>query len=356
MAATLDDLLEVAKGIRDDVKSAADRSSAEPTRGPAERISGAFESVARVSGRAQQALTSFVGTFDRVLTSLGAGMARFVQLANPATVFRFNVAVENAMSAMGRVLVPVMEQFAKIIQQIGNAIESLSPAAKRLLGGLAAGAGIAGVIAAVAAAGTLLVSTFGAIPALIVTVVSAIAGVVMMAASGSGSIMSALNKVLKAFGTLAEVLARLITPILEGVLVPALETLAVVLQEAADGVRALVNAASELAGMGGVDYDPNRKTALATRPAQMGDLRGYANRAYTSAFNTGTSSVAENHYREAQKQTSVLNLILRTLITGAPGAVLGLAARGGRGREAAALAVTSVTSPALLLARMAGVL
>ncbi|CAN0490370.1 unnamed protein product, partial [Phaeothamnion confervicola] len=95
---------------------------------------------------AQAALGTFVSSFDKAIASLGNGVTRFVALANPGAVKQFDMAVENAMSALGRVLAPALETATDLVQQIGNAIESLSPQAKQLISGMVIATGIAAAL------------------------------------------------------------------------------------------------------------------------------------------------------------------------------------------------------------------
>lgn len=401
MPATLDDLLWVAAALRVDVRSGIDKivNATKAAGGggggggggstkDAFSLAGTLDKVAKSAVKAQLGLGLFVNTFESVIGALGGQLAKFVQLANPASVFRFNLAIENAMSAVGRILIPVLDRSTILIQTLGNALESLSPIAKQLIAGLTAGAALTAVFAAMAVAGSLIVGTFGAIPTLIATVVGAFAGVASTMADAGGLasgfkdmlksvgsvfetvaqallpiVSSAIVPLLKTLGTvlaqaaqmLASVLAALapgvgailnilvsfqkacaavmgillpiiqliavplagalsfIARIIEAVVVPVLEVLAKVLTAVGEAISWLVNKLLSLIGLsvddlGGSKYEPDKKTAVAARQFQIGDLRGYSTRAYTSALNSAPGgSVPEQHLREAKDQTKLLN-------------------------------------------------
>lgn len=300
---TLDDLYAVLSAIQVDARVQSDKlislaeGAGKSAAAPEEKTPSALDKLTAAAAKAQAGLTAFVGVFDKVLSSLGGGMAKFVQLANPATVFKFNMAVENAMSAMGRVLVPVMEKFTVIVQDIGNAIESLSPHAKSLLGGLAGAGGLVGVFTALTIGAKLLIASLGPIPA----VLAVLASVLADTASGK-AIIETLTGV---FGSLFETLADAVM-----LLEPLFDTLAKMLAAVAEGVKILIDGLREEMGL--AKYDPNRKTAIAVRQGGMGDLRGYANRAYTSGFNSG-GGVAEKHLGVAIESRDLLKDILLEL-------------------------------------------
>ena len=141
---SIDDLFAVAVAIQQDVRHQTDKmiELMEHPKGPGgpaptaptpdpflDRVASVLGKVASASAAAQLGLNAFISTFDRVIGAMGGGMARFVQLANPGVVMQFNFALENAMAAIGGVLAPVMARFAVMIQQMANAIESLSPLA-----------------------------------------------------------------------------------------------------------------------------------------------------------------------------------------------------------------------------------
>src|SRR6185503_1433954 len=95
--------------------------------------------VAIGGAKAALGLNAFISGIEKSVSSLGGQFSRFVQLANPATVIRFNRAMENLQSAMGQILTPIMEKMPPIIQLIGNAIASLDEPTKKLIAGLSMG-------------------------------------------------------------------------------------------------------------------------------------------------------------------------------------------------------------------------
>jgi hypothetical protein len=301
-----------------------------------------FSKLGSSAAQASQVLSSFGDTFQKVITSLGGGMAKFVQLANPAAVYQFNIAVENAMSALGRVFAPILERVAGMIQMLGNAIESLSPQAKRLIAGLSMGAGLAGAFAAVAAAISAAVAALGGPVTLIITLAAAILGVAAASADGK-KLMAEFGKILQLLGSAFEEMAAEVLPIIEelmpsvmevlgsllkaytavngiiisvlavaikAVLVPVLEALAIVVTEVANAIVKSVNWIRKQLGLESKApaYDPNKNTAIAARQAQFGDIRGFASRAYTSIYNTSAGG-ADTQLSESRRQTGFLGEI-----------------------------------------------
>lgn len=350
----------------------------------------AAEKTATTLAKSGVALNAFGDVFTKVIGAMGTQLTRFVQLANPAVVMRFNMALDNAMSAMGRVFVPVLERFTLIVQKLGNAIESLNPQTKQLLGGLAAGSGLAGALGAVATAGALVVKVLGGWVTAVVALVGAFAGIVMTMSSGK-QIAAAFDGVLKQFGAMMETVAKAIVPIaastivpvLERVgkllaesavmwqqlfgalsggmragfeifgafvgvlveltrvslslitpvlvplaailsaiaqvtatlLIPVLEGLAAVIKRVADFINDQVQRMLKLVGLAGdaSSYDPNAKTAQATRQSNITDLRSFANRNYTLAYG-GASDVPKATLEEAKKQSGLLGQIYSLLL------------------------------------------
>lgn len=243
MAANIDDLLNVASAIRSEIKFQSEETRAQLIGAMGGKGGGGGSSSPQSSGagsaiekfvsgfaKAGVVLTSFTVLFDKMMTGLGQGISRFVALANPAVVTRFNMAVENAQSALGRVFIPVLERFTAIIQGLGNAIESLSPQAKALIAGLTAGGGLAAVFAAVATAVSLLVRVLGFIPALIIAVVGSFAGIMTTMSSGK-EIMAAFNSVLKMVGGIFDELAKVVIPIMATTVKPIMSALTQVFKE-----------------------------------------------------------------------------------------------------------------------------
>lgn len=241
MAATLDDLLYVAAALRTDIRSGLE----EVVRGiesqraggggaPSAQSVGGFgaglDKFAANAQKASGALTAFTVTFDRMITGLGNGLQKFISLANPAVVIQFNLALNNAMSAMGRVLIPVMQRFTTIIQMLGNAIESLSPQSKQLIAALASGGGIAAAFGAIATAGTLLIRVLGIWPALIGAVAAAFAGLLVNTADGK-QLMASFSALLKQVGSVFEEIAKALLPIVNSVAGPMLKTMGELFQQ-----------------------------------------------------------------------------------------------------------------------------
>lgn len=351
----------------------------------------AAEKTAGILAKSGVALNAFGDVFTKVISSMGQQLTRFVQLANPAVVMRFNIAVENAMSAVGRIAVPVLERFTVVVQKLGNAIESLNPQTKQLIGGLAAGSGLAGALSAVAVGVSFVIRALGGWVTALVTVGAMFAGVALTMSSGQ-QIAGAFNGVLKQFGSLLEVVAKAVVPIVASgivpvlqsvgklvaesvvmwrqllgamsggmqagvqifgalfevlveltraaqplvtavfvplaailsviaqvtaaVLVPVLEGLAAVIKRVADFISDQVNRMLKLLGLAGEasTYDPNAKTAQATRQSNITDLRSFANRNYTLAYG-GAADIPREQLNAAKETNSKLDRIIG-LMTG----------------------------------------
>jgi len=228
----------------------------------------------------------------------------------------------------------------------------------------------------------MFVQVLGGPVAIIVALGVAIMGLAMSSSKGKG-IMEAFGKVLKMFGTFAEQLAaeilpivdEIIPPIMEAlgavmaavgavtsviasaiavviktVLVPVLKFLAEVITEIAAAIVKAVGWLRRNVGLqlsdAAANYDPNKKTATAARQAQMGDIRGLANRAYTSAYNTASRSTAEDQLSEAQQANRLLGQIAANTASGdtASGAV-GAAAAAAPARPTAGSSAPAPAAP-----------
>lgn len=421
MAATVDDLLRIAGDLRSDVQFVAHSvyqveqaikaksvsggggkstpgagGVSNPPTPPPSPFGAALDKFVGQAAKGALALTAFTVLFDKLISGLGAGLARFVSLANPAVVQRFNLALDNAASAMGRILIPVMERFTQILQQVGNAIESLSPQAKELIGALAAGGGLAAAFGAIAVGATLLVRVLGSWVTILTVVAGAFAGVLTTTASGK-ELLAGFGTILKQVGTIFEIIAKTLIPIaasvagpvlktigevlgalggyvgkimmalapglkavgdlfaaivpvlgelmrafiplmeaamvplaalisivarvISAVLVPVLDQLAMTIRSVVDFIVAAVNRLLKLLGLnqleGAPEYDPNKKSAQAVRQSSITDLRGFANKAYTSAFGGAASTdIPAATLKEAEKHTSRLDTIISLLGSG----------------------------------------
>jgi phage-related protein len=219
----------------------------------------AFEGVAKKVdvlaasfNKAQSVIENFANIFGKVIDAMGNQLAKFVQLANPAVVMRFNMAVQNAMSALGRVFTPALEKFTAVVQRLGNAIESLSPAAKSLISSFAVGAGLAGVFAAVAASAALLVRVCGILYPGLALVTTVFAGLMATTSSG-GQILGALNGILKQVGAAFEGIAKALIPVAASTAGPLLESIGKAIGAVAGVLgRTLAALAPGLAAVGSV--------------------------------------------------------------------------------------------------------
>jgi hypothetical protein len=313
MAASLDNLQDWLIAIAQHTRETKEAIEGKGNTGGAtgNTSGGSLAALAKSATSAQAAMGSFVSSFDKAISALGSGMSRFVQLANPGVVLRFNMAVENAMSALGRILMPALQTATGLIQQMGNALESLSPRAKQLVAGMVVATGVAAALGAAVAAIGAVAAVAGGPVAIVVALAAAMAGLVVSGSAG-GKAAESFRNVLKAFGTALEAVGAILQPVVESILIPVLNDLATTLRHTADGVIAVVNRLRALGGLDPLKYDPDAKTAAAARNAQIGDLRGAANRAYTSAYNTaggGAGDPAKDTAKNTAKTASVLEKI-----------------------------------------------
>lgn len=318
MAASLDDLESWLIKVTEHTRLTHEALEKGPggTAGGAKPEASNGEKFAVAAGKAQAALGAFVGAFDKAIAVLGNGMSRFVQLANPGTVYRFNLAVENAMSALGRILTPALETAGHLIQQLGNAVESLSPQAKRLVAGMVIATGVAAGLAAAVAAIGAVASVVGGPVTLLIALGSALVG---LTASGAGGARAAaeFQKVLKALGTALESVAAVIQPFISVITTVVIE-FANQARMAADMLVAAIDKIRAARGKGPL-YDPNAKTAVAARQAQIGDLRGFANRAYTSAYNSSGGGTSSEEVKAIKEGNNTLHDILNIISLGLGG-------------------------------------
>lgn len=170
-----------------------------------------LDGIAAAAAAAQRGLAAFITGMEGVLESLGQQFTKFVSLSSPSTVIRFNLALRDTQAVIGQILTPVVERFTQIIRKLGDALASLSDPTKSMLGGLAAGSGLAGVFTALAAAASVLVRTLGGIPVAIATVVGAVLGVATTMGKWE-DVSASLNEILKIAGTGIETVARIALP------------------------------------------------------------------------------------------------------------------------------------------------
>lgn len=232
-------------------------------------------------------IVGLFGALEKALTSFAGQVTKFVALAAPVTVMRFNAALADLQAVIGKALVPVLERVTQLVRGLADGFVSLSPQAKQLAAGLGVGVGLGGAFAALAAAGKALVAVFGGLPVLVGTLVASFVGVASTMASGK-AIMSAFGAVVKAVGSVIDTVAKAVLPLLEAVLVPALHAVADIIRGVADKVRELARAARELLNLGAEEEPSKSSVGAAARSAQVGDIQSYISRAYTNAYQMGT--------------------------------------------------------------------
>jgi len=175
---------------------------------------GSLERLARVAGPAEKSLTGLFGALGASLSRLGGQFGHFVQLASPAAVVRFNQVLRDTQAVIGQILLPVLERFTLFLRKIGDALISLDAPTKKVLAGFGAGAGLTGVVIALAAAGTLLVRTLGGLPVLLAPVAQVVGAVVKVFAA----VVGVGAQVARVVTALVEALLRLVGAVAGGVL------------------------------------------------------------------------------------------------------------------------------------------
>src|SRR5262249_48327703 len=150
-------------------------------------------------------------------------------------------ALENAMSAIGRVFAPALERLAVVVQRAANAIESLSGTSKELIAAFTAGGGLAAVIGIVAVSVRALMRALATGPGLILTLAGAVAGLLSSMEEGK-ALASGLSEVFRVLGDLFESIARPLVGVIAAVAIPVMKALAVVIGAAAGVVGQLMNA------------------------------------------------------------------------------------------------------------------
>lgn len=243
MAANLDDLAYLLAGLRSDTRAGFEGlGDAVGGRGgsvggpPAPAGGGGF--LAGLSG-GLQAVARFAGTAQSAVFGLAGTLSRFVGQANPAAVVRLNMAMADLQAVVGRALQPVLERVTGVVRTLADAFVSLSPAAQKLVTGIAAGAGLAAVLVGVVRGAKLLTAVLGGWPAVLGAVAAAFVGVAASMDSGR-ELGRAFSQVLRVVGTAVEVIARAVVPVVSAVLVPALGVLARVLAAVGSVVGSVV--------------------------------------------------------------------------------------------------------------------
>lgn len=178
-----------------------------------DRLAVAAGRVNSAAGAAERGLGSLATGVEAALSRMGAQFARFVQLANPAAVIRFNQALADTQAVVGQILTPVFQKFTGAVRALGDALISLDPVTKSVLAGLSAGGALAGVLGAVASALALAVGTFGGLNTVVVTLVSSVAGLLTTTGEWktiSGALASVLRTVGQVVQSVAAPLARVV--------------------------------------------------------------------------------------------------------------------------------------------------
>lgn len=162
--------------------AAADRASAslkDLVKAFASLTSG-ISRTASVAAIAFTQLTKFTG-------AIASTVGHFVEAFSPLRVQLFAQTVRDTTAAVGQVLVPVLERFRVVVRGIGDAVVSLSPAARTMVGALAGAAvGMVTLTAVTEALSFAVASATGGI--------SLIAGAVVGLAAGTGLLSGTMKQ------------------------------------------------------------------------------------------------------------------------------------------------------------------
>jgi len=175
-------------------------------------------------GKLAVASQGLFGAMRAGIAAVQGQVASFVALANPAAFQKFKLAVDDLHGVIGRVLLPVLNNFTTVIQKIADYFHALSPAAKSMIAGLTAAAvSFTVVTVAVWAMNTAIGILTGGMSTAIGAIVSMAAGFIFAASGtdsirkGMDSILGPLSQVLNMFGQLAGRLAEELAPMIETV-------------------------------------------------------------------------------------------------------------------------------------------
>ncbi len=255
-------------------------------------------------------------------------IGRFVELANPALVQRFNIVFQDFMGVMGRILVPLLQNVTLLFQKLADNIFALGAPAKSLIGllfGMAVGMAItaASIIAvnlAVQALNIAIAASTGGLAA-IFQVIGAAAG--LLVGTGTGLLFAVgtledfrkiLDDVLPAIRELANALAGALMPVMQQ-MVPVIVQLAnsfasivqsltplikLLGQDLAIALKTLLFTAQTIAAIlalffGGASGKAADKAPPAVRQVQSGDIQSFLNRQFVAALQgvpAGKSEIA----------------------------------------------------------------
>lgn len=241
-------------------------------------------------------LTGALNVFKSAVTSIGDAVGGFVQLASPIHVVKFNLAVEDMVASIGKILIPVMEYGTSIVRMFADVIFALSSPLQGLM---------------------------RAFFQPLLNLMPSIQGVFMALGHHVENIVRVLTPIVNIFGKLFEAFSKVGLTILEaGINVAAIlveiaqgpimifltmmEQLAVVMLRGAEVVNKFLR---NLFGL--KDVKTGGSVGAAARPAQITSIEEYGRKAQQAAFSLGT---AADPAVETMRTTKDIYTILATLM------------------------------------------
>lgn len=242
-----------------------------------------------------KAAVQVLDTFTAAVGGVGQSIAKFVQLASPVEVTKFNMALEDLTAIFGQILTPVMQASTAFVRMFADAIHSV---AKPLQ--------------------TLVNEIFRPLTQIMPLVSNTLAAMLQPL----GTVARLLAPVVRAFMGIGTALARLSLTVVEAwftgiasaaeALAPVFTLLGVVLELLAKQVEKAINwvnrAIQSVLGPPGRLRVEGSSVGAAVRPAQIGSVEDYGRRAQQAAFSLGT---AADPAKEAASSLSQMLEIMR---------------------------------------------
>lgn len=178
-------------------------------------------------------MEAFFNAINAGLASLQRNVARFVELANPAQVMQFNLAVRDMQAVIGQSLTPILKNATNLVRAFADQIVNMSGPAKSgiaILAGLAVGFTVA--TTAAMALSTVINSAFGGLPLVIGGIIGlasafglfeGITKEVKTVMDSMGGVMellfSAFNEVMQTLFSIVKNLMPIIVPLIEQIII-----------------------------------------------------------------------------------------------------------------------------------------
>ncbi len=172
------------------------------------------EPLKKVTESIKKVQQGFNSLFDSMLASINkvqGALSGFVAASNPALVQQFTLALHDLHGVIGNILAPAFKNFTGVVRTVADALQSLSGPAKELLSGLLLGSTLAAVLGTVVAGITAFVTILGGLPALVIGVSTAIAGLLLTSGAFSGVIEKA-KEIFSSIGGVFEQIATNVGP------------------------------------------------------------------------------------------------------------------------------------------------